>query len=266
MKKIKICLIPYLNASILQYDFLYGKLKDKFETIVDFPCNCAEKMERGEIDLALIPSIEFQNLSSVKFIKKYGIISQKNVESVILISKSKKLSEIKKIGLTNQSRTSVALLKILCFEKYGINPHFEVFDNLKNALKTFDSILIIGDDALTQDFNGYKIYDLGREWYNWQNLPFVFAFWGVRNNISKEEDNFKEIEEILSESYKNGMENMEKIVEIYSEKLNLKRKRIKRYLTDSLTFELGKMELEGLKLFYQLCYKNKIIGEIKSIT
>ncbi len=266
MKKIKICLSPYLNASILQYDFLYGKLKDKFETIVDFPCNCAEKMERGKIDLALIPSIEFQNLSSVKFIKKYGIISQKNVESVILISKSKKLSEIKKIGLTNQSRTSVALLKILCFEKYGINPHFEVFDNLKKALKTFDSILIIGDDALTQDFNGYKIYDLGREWYNWQNLPFVFAFWSIKDEISQKNGDLREIEEILNESYANGVKNMEEIVEIYSKKLNLKRERVRRYLTTSLSFKIGRKELKSLKVFYKLCYKNNLIGEIKSIT
>ncbi len=262
MKKIKICLIPYLNASVLQYDFLFSKYKNINEYITDYPCKCAEKMAKNEIDLALIPSIEFQNLKNVEMIKNFGIISKNKVESVLLISKKKKIEEIKKIGLTDQSRTSVALLKILLMEKYGINPTYEVFSDLDFARKEFDSFLVIGDLALTENFENHYIFDLATEWYNWQKLPFVFAFWTIRMENYKDK---KEVEKVLNKSYENGMKNMDKILDFYSKKLNLRKERIYNYLTNSLTFKLKNDGIKSLEIFYNLCYKNKLIKDLKPI-
>ena len=82
----------------------------------------------------------------------------------------------RRVRVTSQSRTSVALLRILFEMRYGIRP--EYVGGLA-AEESDDACLLIGDLALEENERGRFAYsyDLGALWQEWQGLPFVFGAW-----------------------------------------------------------------------------------------
>ena len=52
-------------------------------------------------------------------------------------------------------------------------------------------MLLIGDEALRRNKHGLDgfdlVYDLAREWYEWQKLPFVFAVWAQRRSLAPDD-------------------------------------------------------------------------------
>src|SRR5206468_7470524 len=89
------------------------------------------------------------------------------------------------------SRTSVALLELLCREVWHIRPKFaearaEAQDLDALAALPHDAVLVIGDAALKLAAAGTypHRYDLGEEWKRWTGLPFVFAVWAARRVAS----------------------------------------------------------------------------------
>jgi chorismate dehydratase len=96
----------------------------------------------------------------------------------------------KRIAITDESATSIVLLKILLQQKYGVKAHFERLHGGVNDLTGFDAVLLIGDQALRANKHGLPgfelVFDLANEWYDWQKLPFVFAVWAARKEIGEE--------------------------------------------------------------------------------
>ena len=84
----------------------------------------------------------------------------------------------RRVRITSQSRTSVALLKVLFEMRYGIRPQY--MGGLV-AEGSEDACLLIGDLALEENERGRFAYsyDLGALWQEWQGLPFVFGAWVI---------------------------------------------------------------------------------------
>ena len=82
----------------------------------------------------------------------------------------------RRVRITSQSRTSVALLRILLELRYRVFP--EYIPGLA-AEEGDDACLLIGDLALEEnERNRFAFsYDLGALWQEWQGLPFVFGAW-----------------------------------------------------------------------------------------
>jgi chorismate dehydratase len=86
------------------------------------------------------------------------------------------------IGISDQTSTSVRLLKVLLANVWEAKPErFTSIDRTSN-----DAFLLIGDDALRAR-NGVLEFphmaDLGAEWTEWTGLPFVFARWVARRDL-----------------------------------------------------------------------------------
>jgi len=83
--------------------------------------------------------------------------------------------------------TSVHLLSVLLEKKYGVHARFERLHQGVNSYDGLDAVLLIGDEALRRNKHGLDgfelVYDLAREWYEWQKLPFVFAVWALRRSL-----------------------------------------------------------------------------------
>ncbi|MGE5803670.1 MAG: menaquinone biosynthetic enzyme MqnA/MqnD family protein, partial [Gemmatimonadota bacterium] len=89
--------------------------------------------------------------------------------------------------LSASSRTSVALLELLCRDVWNIKPKFaearaEAQDLEDLAALPHEAVLVIGDAALKLAAAGTYShrYDLGDEWKRWTGEPFVFAVWAAR--------------------------------------------------------------------------------------
>ncbi len=133
-------------------------ISEQIELVGDYPSRLAEMLIKGEIDLGLIPVAVIPQLPSYNIISDYCIGTEGEIASVALFSEVP-MNEIKKVYLDYQSRTSVALLKYLMKEYWGINPEIVEATNedYRKEIAGTTAGLVIGDRAsgTTKDFHFY---------------------------------------------------------------------------------------------------------------
>src|SRR5438132_3216184 len=201
MPKNKISIVKYLNAIPLAWGILEGPQKAGFAPVLSTPAECAEQLARGTVDIGLIPSIEFQRIKGSRIVPGPAVASLYFVRSVILVSLMP-LWKVKTVACDSGSRTSVALAKIIFSEFYHTHPDFRPAEpNLANMLAQSDAALLIGYHALkSMETNArpevenqkglvrlgsepIEVFDLAERWRFLTGLPFVFAFWAVRDGF-----------------------------------------------------------------------------------
>ena len=148
------------------------------------PARCAELLHANEVDLGLIPSIEYPG-HDYRIVPGVSIASDGPVASVAIFSKVP-TEKIRSIALDTSSRTSIALLRVLCARWFDIEPRLERMPpDLGRMIGECDAALVIGDNALFIDHDalGLEKVDLGEEWIGMTGLPFVYAFWAGRPGV-----------------------------------------------------------------------------------
>src|SRR6266700_3930380 len=184
MPKNKISIVKYLNAIPLAWGILEGAQKEAFDPVLSTPAECAEQLARGRVDIGLIPSIEFQRIKGARIVPGPAVASLYYVRSVILVSVLP-LWKVRTVACDSGSRTSVALTKIIFNEFYHTHPDFKAAEpNLPNMLAQNDlpnlerqkPMLRLGAEPL-------EMFDLAERWRSLTGLPFVFAFWAVRDGF-----------------------------------------------------------------------------------
>ncbi len=147
------------------------------ELTVDYPAKIAQQLIDGEVDVALVPVAIIPKLKEYHIISDYCIGAEGPVASVCLFSEVP-MNEIKRIYLDYQSRTSVALLKVLVREYWKLDVELiETTGDYQHLIKGTDAGVVIGDRALEQRHKSPYIYDLAEHWMRFTSLPFVFAAW-----------------------------------------------------------------------------------------
>ncbi len=196
-----------------------------------------------KIDIGLIPIGAIPQLPSYHINGNYCIGTEGEVASVCLFSEVP-IHEIKKVYLDYQSRSSVALLKWLMKESWGIHPEILQADDetYRQQIKGTTAGLVIGDRALEQRKVSTFIYDLGTEWRAITGLPFVFAAWVSIKPLP--EDFIK----VFDAANALGLDHIDEIVaatpyDIYD---------LKKYYSLHLDYRLNERKRKALQLFLQL--------------
>jgi chorismate dehydratase len=176
-QQIKVGAVNYLNTKPLVYGFEQGMMQDETELVFDYPANIARKLLHNEVDIGLVPVAVLPALKEYHVISDYCIGCTGAVASVCLFS-DVPLHQIKEVLLDYQSRTSVALLKILLKEHWKINPLLTAAENnFREQIGGATAALVIGDRAFEQRLVSPYVYDLGEAWKEMTGEPFVFAAW-----------------------------------------------------------------------------------------
>jgi chorismate dehydratase len=176
-RKIKVGAVSYLNTKPLVYAFENGAMADEMELIFDYPSKVAQMLINDEIDLGLVPVAVIPKVSNAQIVSNFCIGATNPVASVCLFSQVP-IQDIKSVILDYQSRTSVALLKILLKDFWNISPDFIASEiGFEKNINRTTAALIIGDRALVQLKYFPFVYDLAEAWQQMTNLPFVFAAW-----------------------------------------------------------------------------------------
>ena len=177
MKKIKVGIVNYLNTAPLIYGLRNSNVMNDIELIPDFPANLARDLINNSIDIGLVPVAAIPQLKEWWLIGDYCIGAEGAVASVCLFSEVP-LKEIKKVMLDYQSRTSVALARILIKEYWKLDVEIEnAASGFETEINGTTAAVVIGDRALRQrNISTYK-YDLAEAWTAFTGLPFVFAAW-----------------------------------------------------------------------------------------
>src|SRR5262245_11568972 len=109
-------IVSYLNATPIGYGLIEGRQKGRFELVPDVPSRLADALSRGEIDLALLPSVEYPRALTAgreaAIVPGIAIASFGASESVLLFSRVP-LAGVRTVCTDRSSRTSAALLRLL---------------------------------------------------------------------------------------------------------------------------------------------------------
>lgn len=178
--------MSYLNTKPLIYGFEKGIMKEEVELLMDYPANIASMLLNDEIDIGLVPVAILPALKEYYLISDYCIACDGEVASVCLFSEVP-VNEIQTVLLDYQSKTSVALLKILLKEHWNIEPKLvDAQKGYELSISGTTAGLVIGDRALEQRNKSKYCYDLGQGWKELTGLPFVFAVWVSNKAMDKQ--------------------------------------------------------------------------------
>jgi chorismate dehydratase len=247
--------VGYLNARPLVFG-LDGS--PRFALRYDLPSECARLLEAGGIDLGLIPSIEYLRGDTYRIVPDIAIASRGPVASVALFT-TRPMADVRSLIMDTSSRTSVALVRVLCARLFGIQPAIESHaPDLRGMLARGDAALIIGDNALllreretVPPISGdgartVEKIDLGAAWTSMTGLPFVWAFWAGRAGVLEERD-----VAALQAARDDGVRHAEEIGRGHFPDAPEHGELGARYLRDNIKYHLGADERAGLELFYR---------------
>jgi chorismate dehydratase len=243
---IRVGAVNYLNTKPLIHEL--ENIAPNVDLILDVPSRLADELHAGRLDVALIPAIEYFRAGSYSIVPDIAIATRGPVLSVTLFSKVP-WPAIRRVALDEGSRTSAALTQILLRKRYGVQPEIVPLP-LECAAEDADAdaVLLIGDRAMRACLPGFAwAFDLGQEWQDWTGLPFVYAFWAVREGID-----LGNVADALQEAKRRGCDLTGMIAHEEAPKLGLDAGFCRRYLASILHFDLGPREQTGLQHFYML--------------
>lgn len=184
LDKIKVGAVSYLNTKPL----LYGIKRDtallqQMELVVGYPAKIAGQLIEGTIDVGLVPVRIIPLLKESYIISDYCIGAVGDVASVGVFSQLP-LEQIDKVLLDYQSRTSVALCKILFKHYWKMQPVFEDAGvDFIDKIAGSTAGVVIGDRALKLRETMPYEYDLAGAWKAMTGQPFVFAAWVANKKL-----------------------------------------------------------------------------------
>ena len=257
---LRIGAVNYLNTKPLIHEL--EQLAPDAELILDYPSRLAADLERGQLDVALIPIIEYFRAGTYRLVPDISIASQGPVLSVTLFSRTP-FGAIRRIALDEGSRTSAALAQILLRRRYHVQPEICPLPLAHDAERAdADAVLLIGDRAMHACLPGFAhAFDLGQEWHDWTGLPFVYAAWAVRDGVD-----LGPVAEALLEAKRRGLANIGPIAAREAEHLGLDPGFCRRYLSNIIRFDLGPREQAGMQRFYQLACELGLVQRNVEVT
>jgi chorismate dehydratase len=257
--KIRIGVVDFVNARPL----VHGLDKERgVELVHDRPSRLVTALRRGDLDVALVSSIEAFRTPELRIVPEIGICSEGPVKSVKLFLK-KPLAEVERVALDAGSRTGAALTRMV-FLEFLQRPAVtlrEIEPTLEPAKVDADAVLLIGDAALrARPMNGgLEPLDLGWFWTDRTGLPFVYAVWAVRRGKPAED-----VLALLLRARDRGLLERSKIAATAAGELDMPVAGLTQYLTRNLRYQLGEREIKGLERFrdigvqHNLCNRHDV--------
>ena len=273
MNSLRISIVQYLNTAPLVRGFTHGALREKYQLSFTVPSQCADALRVNAADIAIIPAIEYPRIPNLVVFPGLSIASKRAVRSLLLVS-TKPVREVTRIALDCSSRSTQALVRILCQKWWGIAPEFvEAEPDLPAMLQKSDAALLIGDPALclvlkaerhterdrvgvprcsgeSVGFAGIPalyLYDMVEEWRALSGLPAVLAVWAARPEVAT-----PEVVHDFQESLAQGLLQLDEISAEASRELGLPAEDLRRYLSENIDYGLDEENLRGLRLYFNL--------------
>lgn len=288
MTKPRISIVEYLNTAPLVWGFTEGPLEGRYDLSFTTPAQCAEALRRGQADVAIIPSIEYQRMENVVALPGMSVAAKKEVRSILVVAK-KPIDRARRIALDASSRSSAALVRLLAKDHWGIEPEYvEAPPDAVAMLAEADAALLIGDPALrvalkmdylagkqpsgeqccqgdpkdmpVPGFETLFVYDVAYQWREMTGLPCVLAIWAGRREAVTPE---VVADFVVSNQY--GIEHIEDIADAASIKLEMPATALEVYLTENIDYSLDEENLRGLESYYERCAAAGLISRARPL-
>lgn len=246
--------VTYLNSRPLVQHL--GRLLPRASISLDYPSRLADQLAVGELDAVLIPSVEYFRRPGYEVISDACVAARGEVLSVRLYCRVHP-GQIRTLALDEGSRTSAALTRVILAEHFGVFPESAPLPLESTTADTqADAVLLIGDRAMHSPSEHFaRVIDLGKFWYDWTGLPFVFAMWVARRDSTTEG-----LEDVLSQARDLGVDDIPAIARTEAPWLGLSETTAFNYLTQNLHYHLTSAEKSGLRLFCDLAAQHSLVN------
>jgi chorismate dehydratase len=238
------------------------------------------------VDIAIIPAIEYGRIPNLMILPGMAIASKKSVRSLLLVSK-KPMYEVTQVALDRTSRSTQALVRILCAMHWHITPKFfEADPDLPGMLERADTALLIGDPALrlaiaaspkakrnaaggsvipatvagVSSAKELVVLDVVEQWRALTDLPAVLAIWAGRRDAVA-----AEVVQDFQDSLAFGLQHLDAVVSESAAEMNLPVGDLRRYFTENIDYHLDKENLSGLTRYYALAAQLGLIPKVETV-
>jgi chorismate dehydratase len=242
MLKLRIGVVDFVNARPL----VHGLDRERgVELIKGKPADLVVSLRKGDLDVALVSSVECFRAPELRIVPEIGICSEGPIKSVKLFLR-KPLEQVEKVALDSGSRTAAALARIV-FSEFLQKPTVafsETPSTLEPSKVAADAVLLIGDAALRARAGALEPLDLGWFWTDRTGMPFVYAVWACRKGKLADA-----AIPLLMRARDRGLLERSKIAQDAADELDLPVAGLTQYLTRNLRYHLGEREIKGLERF-----------------
>lgn len=288
MGRLRISIVEYLNTAPLVWGFTDGPLRGRYDLSFAVPAQCAAAVRRGDADVGIIPVVEYQRMEGVVMLPGMAVAAKDIVRSILVVAK-KPVDRAKRFALDASSRSSAALTRILCRERWGIQPEFvEAPPDPAAMLAQADAALVIGDPALrisvkmdrlekkqtpegtccegdpaempVPGIETLFVYDMAHEWRELTGLPCVLAAW-----VARREAAMPQVVADFLASKQHGVARIAEIAEAAAEKLELPAPALESYLRENIDYGLDAENLAGLELYFRKCAEADLIPRVRAV-
>jgi chorismate dehydratase len=249
-KALRVGSVSYLNAKPL----IYG-LDDGVDLHLAVPSALLEQMRRGDLDVALLPVIDYQRMPGLRIVPAGGIGCDGSTLTVRVFSRVP-IEQIRTLACDTESHTSVALAQIVLAHELTHRPRFVDLPREHSSRADVEAMLLIGDKVICEEPAGYDYQlDLGDAWKRITGLPFVFAVWMARDGVE-----LGELPARLEQARRDGMAHISQIIGRHAVPRGWPAGIALQYLTVYLQYQIGPRQLEAIRLFHKIAADAGIIG------
>ena len=247
--------------------------------VTALPSALPQLLEEDAADVALLPVFAYLAGTGAALVPGAGIGARGPVDSVKLFAR-RPPQDLRTILVDRGSRTSVALLDVLLREQWGVTPTLVSGRPRPEAIDDHEGVLAIGDACFAVDratrttsAHRWQAHDLGALWFAATGRPFVFAAWTLGEGYVARSTAAERarLADLLGAARDRGRADIDALAELAlaAGKCGVggdaSRDAICYYLRNSLHFDLGPDEFQGIRYFRGLCTRHGLLEEARPL-
>lgn len=246
----QIAAVSFLNTRPLIHGL---ECREGTSLVTAVPSELARLLDNAEADVALVPAIDYQRSRMPWVILPKLCIGSDGITHTVQVYSRRPINSIRALHCDTDSHTSVALAKIILLEKF--NNSVELIPLDRSNLEQVESVLLIGDKVISTDTSRFNhSIDLGGEWKALTGFPFVFAFWAAPADVD-----LANLPMLLSDQLDLGLHRLADLVPGWAQEHCWPEKLAYEYLGNTINYEMGLRQIEGLRHFFKLARKHRLI-------
>jgi len=258
--------VSYLNARPL----VEGLEREASVRLVsDVPSRLVARLLSREVELALVPAIDYQTSPEELVVLPAGAIGSDGETFTVRVFSQDPLETLDEVEVDGDSHTSVALLRILFSRRFGrtirtrrvqMPRRPDAWDRPGDLPR---AVLMIGDKVVAAappaSLYPHQL-DLGQAWRELTGLPFVFALW-----MASPGSDLGEIPRLLSSTLDRNLRRIPEIASRHAAEAGWPEDLARRYLGEILTYTAGPRELEAVQLFWRLAHEEALTPHLRAL-
>jgi len=224
--------------------------------VLDVPAALPGRLERGEVDVSLIPVLDVLRGHGQYRVVSDACIGCDGETMTVRIFSQVPPDRIRTLWVDTDSHTSVALARVLWRELYVRDLESRTIDTRREDLRACEAVLLIGDKVVSPQRGSFAYeVDLGGAWRQHTGLPFVFAVWAMRTAMP----NGGNVAALLEAARDRGVARAAEIADTEGPSHGWPAELARRYLMRCLKFRLDDRSRAGVARFAHYCLAAEIV-------